>query len=478
MSERQAVATGLEHEGRWRDILSGRLGIYTLLLNLGMMLFAVNQFVVTTILPTVVADFGGVRYYAWTFSLFSLGAIIGAASAGPMRQAVGDRSAFVGAAGVLGAGLVGAALANDMLGLVGWRLVQGIGGGALASQTYGLVAVTYPEHLRGRVLALVSTTWGVATLLGPGFGGVFAELGSWRGAFWGLVPLAVLAAVLAWRTVPAFEGRGKVSSVPFLRLGLLASSVLFVSATSQVDALWARSLLIAASIAIAVSAFRRDARAETSMFPRQVTAIRTELGAAYWILLLFSVLITFVNIYSPLYLQVLHKVTPLVAGYLAAILSTSWTLSAVVVATWRGTAETASIVGGLVLIVVGATGLAFTVVSGPVWVIASFMAVVGFGVGFMNNPVIQHAIRAAPDADRHIAGTAVQTIRTLGISFGAAAAGMIAAAAGLVTDDVPGATVAHVMRWVYGTNVVIAALTLIAVVPLLAGGRQRSKARP
>ncbi len=54
-------------------------------------------------------------------------------------------------------------------------------------------------------------------------------------------------------------------------------------------------------------------------------------------------------------------------------------------------------------------------VSGPVWLIAVFMSGVGFGTGFVNNPVIQRAIRVAPDADRHIAGTAVQTVRTLGI---------------------------------------------------------------
>ena len=62
--------------------------------------------------------------------------------------------------------------------LVGSRLVQGVGGGAIASQAYALIAHMYPERLRGRALSLMSTSWGVAVLLGPAFGGTFAELGN------------------------------------------------------------------------------------------------------------------------------------------------------------------------------------------------------------------------------------------------------------------------------------------------------------
>ena len=119
--------------GRWSEVFSGRYGAYTLVLNLGTGLFAINQFVVATLMPTIVADLGGVGYYAWAFSLFAVGSIVGAASAGPLREAFGAKRAYLGAGLVLGAGLAGAALATDMPTLVAWRLVQGIGGGAVAS---------------------------------------------------------------------------------------------------------------------------------------------------------------------------------------------------------------------------------------------------------------------------------------------------------------------------------------------------------
>jgi MFS family permease len=457
----------------WRAIFTGRLGLYTLLLNLGTGLFAINQFVVSTIMPTVVNDLGGVRYYAWAFALFAVGAIIGAASSGPTREAFGDRGAFVGASIALTAGLAGAALADDMLVLVFWRLVQGLGGGALASQAYGLIAAMYPEYLRGRVLSLLSTVWGVATLLGPGYGGVFAEYGVWREAFSGLVPLGLITIGLAWRYVPASDAHGKLSRLPYLRLALLATSVLVLSLTSQVDTTATRVTLIAISIALAAVAFQRDARAERGMFPKKVIAIATEVGAAYWMMLMFSVVSTFVNVYAPLHLQRLHDMTPLIAGYLCAIPSFTWTFTAIAVATLQGRRQTIAIASGVTLIFLGTIGLAFTVVPGPVWLIATFMSVVGFGIGAMNNPTIQRTIEAVPESEKHIAGISVQTMRTLGISFGAAASGLIAVAAGLVTDDVPRDVLADAMAWVYGVNMIFGLLTLLSLIPFLAGYRRR-----
>ena len=459
--------------GRWADILTGRRGVYTLLLGLGTGVFAINQFVVSTIMPTVVGDLGGLRYYAWTFSLFAVGAIVGSASIGPVREAVGDRAAFVGASLVMAVGLAGAAIANDMLVLVGWRLLQGAGGGMLAAQAYGLVAIMYPEELRGRALGLVSTTWGVATLLGPGFGGVFAELAWWRGAFWALLPLALATAVLAWRTVPVSEARGKLSQVPYVRLALLGLSIVVLSAASSFDALWLRVGLTVASVALAAIAFRRDAAAEHRMFPRQVMVLLSEIGAANWMLLLFSIVNAFVHVYSAYFLQVLHGVTPLVVGYLIAIPSFAWTFMAIAVAPLRGPQQTVAIVSGMVLILIGALGIAATAASGPVWLITVFMSILGFGIGCMNNPVIQRVIQAAPETDKHVAGTATQTMRTLGIAFGAALAGLIGVAAGLAGDALPRAVVASAMDWVYEINVIFGVLALLAVFPFLAGYRKR-----
>ncbi len=461
-------------ENNWSQIFSGRLGTLTLVLILGMGLFAINQFVVATILPTVVRDIGGVDFYTWAFSLFAVGAIIGSASANPLRLVFGVRQAYAGAGLVLGIGLAGAALAPDMPTLVTARLIQGVGGGAVASSGYGLIAIAYPVHLRSKVLGLVSVIWGTATFCGPGFGAIFAEDLIWRGAFLSLLPLIFIFIFLAWKHVEGKPGEGRLSAIPYQRLALLALAVLLMSTTSLTENNWLRGLLIVLSIIFATLTFILDTRSKRNMFPRGATDITTELGAIYGILFLGSIVLAIVNTYSTYYLQALHGVSPLVAGYLFAIQSLMWTASALVVANLARNLETASIVTGLLFMLLATISIALTVDLGPVLIIAIGIGLTGLGLGATNNPIIQRIIAIVPESENHMAGTSVQTIRNIGISFGAAASGMVASAAGL-TEDSGREVIAPAMQWVYGVNAGFAVLACLMIIPLLMA---RHKKRP
>ena len=132
--------------------------------------------------------------------------------------------------------------------------------------------------------------------------------------------------------------------------------------------------------------------------------------------------------------------------------------------------ETASIVSGLVLILVGAVGIALLVESGPIYAIAIAIGLIGLGLGGFNNPVIQRIIAIVPEAEKHMAATSVQAIRNIAISFGAAFSGLVAAAAGL-TEGAVRDVVAGAMQWVYGVNAGVAFLALAMVIPLLLARR-------
>ena len=82
------------------------------------------------------------------------------------------------------------------------RTVQGFGGGLLLAQSMGLIGELYPPALRTRILAMVSGVWGVAALIGPLVGGIFAEIGWWRGAFWTTVPIIAAFTAGAWQALP------------------------------------------------------------------------------------------------------------------------------------------------------------------------------------------------------------------------------------------------------------------------------------
>lgn len=452
----------------WADIFSGQYALYTLMLNGGMLLFAINQFVVATIMPSVVSDLGGVTFLTWAFSLFAVGSIIGAAGASPARERWGAKRAYAGAGIVLAVGLLGSAFAPDMLTLVGWRLIQGIGGGALAAQSYGLVAAMYPVNMRGRVLSSISTTWGIATVGGPGYGALFAQESLWRAAFWSLVPLCIVFALLAWRFVKGEPGAAARTRLPYWRLVLLACAVLLLSATSLTTSTLHQALLGIAAVAMTAYAFVRDARAERSIFPRRVTVITSELGALYWIFFLISMMIAFVNTYTTFYLQVLHGVAPLTAGYLFAIQSFMWTVAALAVASQPAERTTMLVIAGIVLLVASAAAIAATINSGPVMIIAIAIGINGIGIGFLNNPAIQKIIVAAPEDEKQLAGSSVQTVRNMGMSFGAASAGTVAVSAGLI-DGAARPVVAHAMQWVYGVNAAIGLFALLIAVLVLRG---------
>ncbi len=451
--------------GQWSEIFVGRYGIYTLVLNLGMTVFAINQFVVATIMPTVVADLGGLDYYTWAFSLFAVGSIVGAASVGPLSDAFGMRRVYAGAGLVFAIGLAGTALAWDMPSVVGFRLVQGIGGGGVASLAYGLVAVVYPQRLRGRVFGLVSGIWGFGTVSGPALGGFFAAPGLWRGAFWTMMVFAIIFVVLAWRYVEGRRGHGRLSDLPFWRLSLLALSVLMMSATSLVDLNWQRLLLLVVALGFAAIAFHRDARSIHNMFPRGITAVASQLGAGYWILFLVSIVLTFVNTYTTFYLQVLHGIAPLTAGYLLAIQSMMWTVAALGLTGATRKMEPYLLAAGLICLLVSAVAIALTLENGPVLAIAIAMGINGTGMGLLNIPAMQRVIAAASESEKQLAGTSVQTVRNIGIAFGAAASGMIAAMAGLV-DGSSREAIIFAMQWVYIVNIGFAVLALLMVIPI------------
>lgn len=466
----------METGSRWRDIVGRRYGPYTLAINLGIFMWAINNLVVAGIMPTVVADIGGMRLYSWTFALFSTGSVIGAASAGPLRETFGARAAYAWAGILFGIGLAGAAASPNMEILVAMRLIQGLGGGAVSSLGYAMMATLYPERLRGRILAFTSMAWGIATSFGPGFGGIFAEYGLWRGAFWGMTPLVLIFVVVALRYIPATQASKRLNGIPYWRLATIGGAVLALSASSQADLLWLRVALVVASLVLAVLMFRRDGRAKRPMFPRQALRIRTPLGAVYWVMALNSATVVTYSTFQTLQLQALHGVPPIVAAYLFMLSSLCWSLTALVVATWHGRMETVGIFTGLTTLIVGAGGLALTVVPGPVLAIAVFIATAGAGIGQMNNLLIQRAIRYAPADEKSTAGASVQAIRTMGVAFGAAGAGLVAVAAGLVSNDAPRATVAYAMHWVYGFDVAIALASFGCALAMVAADRRAKRA--
>lgn len=454
----------------WAALMGEGRGVYTVILNLGIGLHAIDVFIISTVMPAVVADIGGAQFYAWSTMLYMVASIIGAASGAPVRAALGPRRGYTLAGIIFLLGTAGCGASPSMAVLLVMRTVQGFGGGLLLAQSMGLVSELYPVALRTRILALISGVWGVAALIGPLVGGVFAELAWWRGAFWASLPVILIFTALAWHTLPATARPERISRYPMRRLALLGAGVLCVglASTLETDHL-AMAGLVAAAIGLVGMTFRLDAGAGAiggagnRLFPSHATSINSPVGTAFWIYFMASITHTSIGVFLPLILQVVHGVTPLVAGYFNAILAVAWTVASFATAHWRGRGQDVAVVGGQLLAFAGMAGLAIGVVTLPPIVIGVFTAMVGFGVGTSNLHLTANTMHSALPGEENVTASSIPTIRSLGIAFGAALSGLIANLAGLGAG-ISVESVARAITWVdIGATLAPAAAVLLAL---------------
>jgi MFS family permease len=442
---------------RWSDPFRNGLALYTVMLNVGIGLHALDVFIIATVMPRVVRELGGAEYYTWATMLYMVASIVGTAAGNPVRQMLGSRTGYAVAALVFGAGSAACALAPSMALLLVARTIQGLGGGTMIALSMSLISELFPPHLRKRVLALVSAAWGVASLLGPGIGGMFASAGFWRGAFWINVPV-VLLFMLACIRLPKKKPGDADIRFPYLQLVLLTAGVAAVAMASQVAHLWAQvGLLVAAAVAVALT-IRLDQSSDNRMFPSHPLSLARPIGTANWVLSLSSVTHSVIGAYLPLAMQILHGASDEAAGYAVTALALSWTIASMMTSHIHGTAAMRSIVIGQALCLVGLGGMALAITDLPFAVIVALNVVVGCGLGSSNLHLVEASMRHAPAGEQTTTAGAIPTIRSLGIAFGSAGAGVIANEAGL-TDALNYQDVARATQWV---------LSIGALAPLLA----------
>jgi MFS family permease len=434
----------------WRSLFAGGRGLYVVMLNLGIGLHALDVFVVSTIMPDVVRDLGRAHFYAWSTMLYMVASIIGAAATAPLRRARGGRQSYCIGAILFLLGSAACAASPDMALFILARAVQGFGGGVVLARSMTMVGELFPENMKKPVLALVSSTWGIAALIGPALGGTFAQLGFWRGAFWFNLPFILLFLGAALLRLPTDKPERPASfGFPYRRMALLTAGVMCVGIASEGGSALGRGGLILLAILLLYGTFLLDRRGENRLFPSNPLSPSTTTGSAYWAMFLASVTHTVIGVFLPLALQVLKGETPIVAGYMMAVLAIGWTSASLVTARWHGRAMYAAMIGGLLLCVLGLVALAIGINSQPAWLLTVFNAVVGLGLGASNLHIVAAAMRHAAPGEESITASSIPTIRSLGIAFGAAAAGAIANAAGL-TDDLLAADVARAIGWVLG----------------------------
>ncbi|WP_370068615.1 MFS transporter [Mycobacterium sp. MAA66] len=452
--------TAAEQVTGWRDLLGSRhIGASTVLAG-GVLLYATNEFLTISLLPSAVRQIGGERYYAWVTTVYLVASVVSATTVGPLVSKLGPRAAYLWSLGFFLLGSVGCAVAPNMELLLLGRVVQGAAGGALAGLGYAVINSALPQSLWPKASALVSAMWGVGTVLGPAAGGFFAQIGLWRWAFGALAILTAAVAVLVPLSLP---GRSSESDdvplrIPLWSLLILGTSALAISMAGIQRSVIPMVVLLASGVVLVGVFLVVDRRLQMGVLPKSVF----QAGAFKWNYVTLGLLMaaTMANMYVPLFGQRSANLTPLTAGFLGVALAVGWTVGEIVSASVTSPVRVVQIVR-IAPLVVGA-GLAVTALSQQddaspatvtVWALALLVA--GTGVGMAWPHLSVWAMGGVDDpSEGTVAAAAISTVQLICGAFGAGLAGVVINALG--RTDAVGAT------WLFAVFAVVAGLTAVA----------------
>ncbi len=436
-------------EAGWRALLAPRLVLTLCVLLGGVLLHSMNLLITATLLPSIVAELGGANLMSWPTTAFVASSIVAASGTSLVSGRFGSRRAFSGGAVIYAAGAVLCACAPSIGVVIAGRFVQGLGGGLLSALAYVLVRNAFPEALWPRVFGLLAGVWSITVLIGPLIGGVFASYGHWRGAFVTVAGIGCLLAAAARFTLPPDKQSNEAGNrtFPAGRVVLICGAIAFLSATSVATGLAIKAMLITATVVAFVLMMRADRRAAAPLLPSDAFSLRSRTGAGLWMILLMSVGFSPLAIYAPLFLQRLHGVSPLGAGYMVALASLAWTTAALAVASLSEEWPPRLIIIGPTAMGAGLAGVGVFMAPGPVTSLLMPIVLVGAGIGAAWAFVLQRVMIGAKGGEENIAAASAATVQQAGIALGAAIAGLVANASGLDNGLDPG-SVLRASLWV------------------------------
>ena len=419
--------------GSWRELLGAKhLGTSVVLAG-GVALYATNEFLTISLLPNTVAEIGGSRLYAWVTTLYLVGSVVAATLVSSTLARVGARSSYLMGLALFGVASLVCGIAPNMEILIAGRALQGVAGGLLAGLGYAVINAALPRSLWTRAAALVSAMWGVATVVGPAMGGLFAQFGLWR---WAFVAMAILTALMAM-LVPVALAAGRVDpsgatpklKVPVWSLLLLGAAALAVSVAQLPHNVTATTgLLVAATVLVGVFLIV-DWRMRASVLPPSVFGP----GPLKWIYLTMALVMVgaMVDTYVPLFGQRLAHLTPVAAGFLGAALAIGWTVSEIISASLDNPRTIGRVIAAAPVVV--ASGLALDAVTqrdnASIGIVALWtlgLLVTGTGIGMAWPHLSVRAMDSVNDpSEGGAAAAAINTVQLISGAFGAGVAGVV-----------------------------------------------------
>ena len=325
---RPAIREAARHTG------AGRRRAVTAALMLAMGLAALDSTIVSTAVPQIVADLGGFSVFSWLFSGYLLAVTVTLPVYGKLSDTFGRKPMLIVGAALFLLGSLLCALAWNMGSLIAFRVIQGLGGGALQGTVQTLAADLYPLKERPKIQSKLSTVWAVSAVAGPGVGGVLATYADWRWIFLINLPLGAAALWLLVRHLhePPRESTGRP------RIDWAGALTVFACGGALLTALvqggvawdwlsWPSLSLLGTGVALIALLVLIERRAAEPIIPgwvwrrRTIAAVNLALGA-------LGLLMVAPTVFLPTYAQSVLGLAPVAAGFVVSIWTLSWPVSA------------------------------------------------------------------------------------------------------------------------------------------------------
>jgi EmrB/QacA subfamily drug resistance transporter len=390
--------------------------------------------VVSTAMPTIIGDLGGLPLYAWVFSVYLLAATVAMPIYGRLADIYGRRRLLLIAIGVFLTGAIACAFARSMPQLIAARAVQGLGAAGLMPVALTVVADIYSLEERTRIQGLFSGIWGFASLAGPLLGAFLTLQFGWRSIFSINIPLGIIAFFLV--ATRLIESRASlpdpldVAGGVLLSVGFTAILLAVLSAPGSGGVVPAARLPLLVAGVVAIAGFARlQTRRTHPLVPPELFRKWT-IAAPYLAGIVVGTTIFGVDTFVPLFVQGARGGTAGAAGAVVTPLIFGWAMSATLAARiilrfgFRRTARL-----GAVLVLVGLGGLlAGALADAGVGWISAACGIVGIGLGPSSLSQLLAVQHVAPERQRGVATSLVPFFRTVGGSIGVGTLGGVFAA--------------------------------------------------
>lgn len=424
-------------------------------------LVALESLAISTVMPKVADELGQLELYGWVFSAFFLGNLVGTVVAGGALDRMPLTRPFAIGLGLFALGLTIGGLAPSMPILVGARVIQGLGGGAIAPTAYVAIGRGLPHRLQPQMFAWLSAAWVLPGVIGPTIAAIVGEVTTWRLVFLGLLPLLAVAGTIALSALraipaaaPAAEHLAAVATARRLPNALLAA----IGCGLLVAALTVETLPVAVGGSVAGGAmllygFRRLTPPGTLSLARGVPAAVLLRG-----MMTFAFFVG--DAYIALMLQTWRETPATLTGIVFTVTTVAWST-----ATWLQ-ARRIDRVGPRRFVALGFTCLALAsaltipvvVPSVPPEAAIATWVLAGLGMGLMYSAVTLVVLRGVPPEAQGSASSALQLSDILGTALGAGVGGALAA----LGERAGGDGLGWALAGVYGLSLVVALLGVAA----------------